>query len=116
VYKEACQVPDEACGAVTPGADGLCIVWDLRTYVRRTSLVGQGFAAVGYHPDESQLVTAGAPACELTSRPLSGATQRAPAPMPLQGARMHVLPGRYDVPSPCANGVTSGASCFAPVS
>ena len=42
------------------GADGCCIIWDLHTFVRRTSLVGQLFASVAYHPDESQLVTVGA--------------------------------------------------------
>ena len=45
---------------VSAGADGCCIVWDLHTFVRRTSLVGQLFASVAYHPDESQLVTVGA--------------------------------------------------------
>ncbi len=113
---KAFQAPGEACGAATPGADGLCIVWDLRTYVRRTSLVGQGFAAVGYHPDESQLVTAGAPACEHTSRPLLRATQQL-LPLFLQGACMQVLPGRYTVTSPCAIGHIGGLlRCGAPVS
>lgn len=45
---------------VSAGADGCCIVWDLHTFVRRTSLVGQLFSGVAYHPDESQLVTVGA--------------------------------------------------------
>lgn len=41
------------------GADGCCIIWDLRTFVRRASLARQLFSSVAYHPDESQLVTVG---------------------------------------------------------
>lgn len=48
---------------VSAAADVVCIVWDLRTFTRRASLAGQGFSAVAFHPDESQLVTAGAHAC-----------------------------------------------------
>jgi hypothetical protein len=49
---------DEEC--VSASSDGSCIVWDLHTFKRRTSLYANTFFhAVVYHPDESQLVTAG---------------------------------------------------------
>lgn len=45
---------------VSAGADGSCIVWDLATFRRRTTLLANtSFKAVVYHPDGSQLVTVG---------------------------------------------------------
>ena len=45
---------------VTASSDGSCIIWDLTTFHRRSSLFANTlFKAVLYHPDESQLVTAG---------------------------------------------------------
>ncbi|KAK9842095.1 hypothetical protein WJX81_008204 [Elliptochloris bilobata] len=44
---------------VSAGADGCCIIWDLQTFARRASLVGQAVSGVAYHPNESQLVTVG---------------------------------------------------------
>lgn len=46
--------------AVSASTDGCCIVWDLKTCKRRTSLFSNTFfKSVVYHPDESQLVTTG---------------------------------------------------------
>lgn len=58
---------DAECASA--GADGVCIVWDLRTFARRTSLTSQVLSAVVYHPDESQLVTTGAPALQSDDIP-----------------------------------------------
>ena len=58
---------DAECASA--GADGVCIVWDLRTFARRTSLTSQVLSAVVYHPDESQLVTTGAPAVQSDDIP-----------------------------------------------
>lgn len=45
---------------VSASSDGSCIIWDLTTYKRRTSLFANTFfKSVMYHPDESQLVTTG---------------------------------------------------------
>ena len=45
---------------VSASSDGSCIIWDLSTFRRRSSLFANTlFKAVLYHPDESQLVTAG---------------------------------------------------------
>lgn len=45
---------------VSASSDGSCIIWDLRTFKRRTSLFANTcFKSVVYHPDESQLVTTG---------------------------------------------------------
>lgn len=45
---------------VTASSDGSCIIWDLTTFHRRSSLFANTlFKTVLYHPDESQLVTAG---------------------------------------------------------
>ncbi|KAG2446088.1 hypothetical protein HXX76_000688 [Chlamydomonas incerta] len=45
---------------VSASSDGSCILWDLHTFKRRTSLFANTFfKSVVYHPDESQLVTAG---------------------------------------------------------
>lgn len=47
---------------VTASSDGSCIIWDMATFARRSSLFANTFfKAVVYHPDESQLVTAGLP-------------------------------------------------------
>lgn len=49
---------DDEC--VSASSDGSCIIWDLNTHKRRTSLFANTFfMSVIYHPDESQLVTAG---------------------------------------------------------
>lgn len=49
---------DDEC--VSASSDGSCIIWDLHTFKRRTSLFANTFfKAVVYHPDQSQLVTAG---------------------------------------------------------
>lgn len=49
---------DEEC--VSASSDGSCIIWDLHTFKRRTSLFANTFfKSVVYHPDESQLVTTG---------------------------------------------------------
>ncbi len=52
------KASDEEC--VSASSDGSCIIWDLHTFKRRTSLFANTFfKSVVYHPDESQLVTAG---------------------------------------------------------
>ncbi|MEW5298669.1 MAG: hypothetical protein WDW36_001762 [Sanguina aurantia] len=49
---------DDEC--VSASSDGSCIIWDLHTFKRRTSLFANTFfKSVVYHPDESQLVTTG---------------------------------------------------------
>jgi cilia- and flagella-associated protein 52 len=49
---------DDEC--VSASSDGSCIIWDLATFKRRTSLFANSFfMSVIYHPDESQLVTTG---------------------------------------------------------
>lgn len=49
---------DQEC--VSASSDGSCIIWDLQTFKRRTSLFANTFfKSVVYHPDESQLVTTG---------------------------------------------------------
>lgn len=49
---------DDEC--VSASSDGSCIIWDLHTYKRRTSLFANTFfKSIVYHPDESQLVTTG---------------------------------------------------------
>ena len=49
---------DSEC--VSASSDGSCIIWDLHTFKRRTSLFANTFfKSVIYHPDESQLVTTG---------------------------------------------------------
>jgi WD40 repeat protein len=54
---------------VTASSDGSCIIWDLTTFHRRSSLFANTlFKAALYHPDESQLVTAGLPSSPCTSR------------------------------------------------
>lgn len=45
---------------VSCSSDGSCIIWDLNSFKRQNSLFASTFfKAVIYHPDESQLVTAG---------------------------------------------------------
>lgn len=45
---------------VSCSSDGSCIIWDLNSFKRVNSLFASTFfKAVIYHPDESQLVTAG---------------------------------------------------------
>jgi WD40 repeat protein len=45
---------------VSASSDGSCIIWDLTACRRRQSLFANTFfLAVVYHPDESQIVTAG---------------------------------------------------------
>ena len=45
---------------VSASADGSCIVWDLKTFTRQLCLFESTmFKAVVYHPDESQVITAG---------------------------------------------------------
>lgn len=52
------KASDEEC--VSASSDGSCIIWDLHTFKRRSSLFANTFfKSVVYHPDESQLVTAG---------------------------------------------------------
>jgi len=54
---------------VTASSDGSCIIWDLTTFHRRSSLFANTlFKAALYHPDESQLVTAGLPSSPCMSR------------------------------------------------
>lgn len=49
---------DDEC--VTASSDGSCIVYDLATCRRRHSLLANTFfLSAIYHPDESQIVTAG---------------------------------------------------------
>ena len=49
---------DDEC--VSASSDGSCIIWDLKTFKRRSSLFANTFfKSVIYHPDESQLVTTG---------------------------------------------------------
>lgn len=46
--------------AVSSSFDGSCIVWDLKTHTRIICLFESTmFKQVLYHPDESQLLTAG---------------------------------------------------------
>lgn len=46
--------------AVSASSDGSCIVWDIVNFTRLTCLFESTmFKAVLYHPDESQLITAG---------------------------------------------------------
>eukprot|EP00164_Ancoracysta_twista_P002403 GFYU01003183.1.p1 GENE.GFYU01003183.1~~GFYU01003183.1.p1 ORF type:complete len:615 (+),score=173.33 GFYU01003183.1:168-2012(+) len=46
--------------AVSASSDGSCIVWDLRRFVRNTSLFASTFfKSIVYHPEESQLLTTG---------------------------------------------------------
>ena len=52
--------PSNGDDFVTASSDGSCIMWDMATFTRRSSLFANTFfKAVVYHPDESQLVTAG---------------------------------------------------------
>eukprot|EP00798_Chlamydomonas_sp_ICE-L_P015241 gene15241-21323_t len=45
---------------VSASSDGSCIIWDLNTYKRRTSLFANTFfKSACYHPDESQIITTG---------------------------------------------------------
>lgn len=45
---------------VSASSDGSCIIWDLTVGRRRASMYANTFfLAAAYHPDESQLVTAG---------------------------------------------------------
>ncbi len=54
------QVKKDDSECVSASSDGSCIIWDLRTFKRRTSLFANTFfKSVIYHPDESQLVTTG---------------------------------------------------------
>jgi len=49
---------DDEC--VSASSDGSCIIWDLTSFKRKTSLFANTFfTEVLYHPDESQLVTTG---------------------------------------------------------
>jgi WD40 repeat protein len=49
---------DDEC--VSASSDGSCIIWDLTACRRRQSLFANTFfLSVVYHPDESQIVTAG---------------------------------------------------------
>jgi len=46
--------------AVSASADGSCIVWDLKNFTRSTCLFEKTmFKQVLFHPDESQVITAG---------------------------------------------------------
>ena len=52
--------PSSGDDFVTASSDGSCIIWDMALFTRRSSLFANTFfKAVVYHPDESQLVTAG---------------------------------------------------------
>jgi WD40 repeat protein len=54
----ALRANDSEC--VSASSDGSCVVWDLARFSRNMSLnANTFFKAVGYHPDESQIVTAG---------------------------------------------------------
>lgn len=54
------QVKRDDSECVSASSDGSCIIWDLGTFKRRTSLFANTFfKSVVYHPDESQLVTTG---------------------------------------------------------
>ena len=56
----AIRVKKDDVECVSASSDGSCIIWDLRTYKRRTSLFANtSFKSIIYHPDESQLVTTG---------------------------------------------------------
>jgi len=65
------QVKKDDSECVSASSDGSCIIWDLHTFKRRTSLFANTFfKSVIYHPDESQLVTTGTDrkVCCLLSR------------------------------------------------
>lgn len=52
--------PSDSSECISASADGSCIIWDLTTFKRRTSLFANTvFKAAAYHPDESQIITAG---------------------------------------------------------
>lgn len=54
------RVKSDDSECVSASSDGSCIIWDMNTYKRRTSLFANTFfKSVVYHPDESQLVTTG---------------------------------------------------------
>jgi len=54
----AIRANDSEC--VSASSDGSCIIWDLNRFVRNNSLFANTFfKACAYHPDESQIVTAG---------------------------------------------------------
>lgn len=56
----AIRVRKDDAECVSASSDGSCIIWDLATFKRRTSLFANTFfKSVVYHPDESQLVTTG---------------------------------------------------------
>jgi WD40 repeat protein len=56
----AVKVKSDLSKCVSASADGSCIVWDLKTFTRSLCLFESTmFKAVVYHPDESQLITAG---------------------------------------------------------
>ncbi len=56
----AIRIRKDDAECVSASSDGSCIIWDLHTFKRRTSLFSNTFfKSVIYHPDESQLVTTG---------------------------------------------------------
>jgi cilia- and flagella-associated protein 52 len=56
----AVKVKRDCSMCVSCSADGSCIVWDLKTYHRHLCIFEQTmFKSVCYHPDETQVVTAG---------------------------------------------------------
>ena len=45
---------------ISASSDGSCIIWDLCSFKRRSSLLANTFfKSVVYHPDGSQIVTSG---------------------------------------------------------
>jgi WD40 repeat protein len=56
---------------VSSSADGSCIVWDLRRFVRNQVMFGSTvFKGVAYFPDESQLLTVGTDCKVCISTPI----------------------------------------------
>lgn len=54
------QVNADDTECVSASADGSCIVWSLERFVRNSCLFASTqFKAIGYHPDQSQLLTTG---------------------------------------------------------
>lgn len=61
--------PSDSSECISASADGSCIIWDLTTFKRRTSLFANTvFKAAAYHPDESQIITAGIKALPCSFR------------------------------------------------
>jgi len=67
-------VNSDSSQCVSASADGSCIIWDLKNYVRINAFFeSQIFTSVVYHPDESQLLTCGTN-CKISYWDASDAT------------------------------------------